>query len=538
MVSEQGRNLGRNEHPVSESENGARIGFADLPGIFRSFILNPGRIKTSLAERMSGFTETTLGEFDLDGKLFSSVRFSLIIESDEDKRQKKPTAIIRADLKLGESQSLLNQLQESRMRQEDVNDPFFEKFGSNFNPNVAPYLYWGLGEGIHQAQWSKNIVRIYPPLKRAIKLPETPLVVLQLWDKDAGPGFISISLVSYGRYNQEWVKNHDLVKEAREKQWEADEDDIDRWKFSKRVGVDVDDEKRFKRSLVFFTASFDSAMDAMYKTEGLNAPNLSLNLELPIVGVEKGERITFDDIGSRRAVVDYLKGVAQGEMRQKLVSPLQQPILLYGEPGNGKTTLAKAFASELEVDPVVKQPSDLAPDAKGDDIIRFLESAYLEAKAKAAGSGSKSMLLLEQLDSILGDNIRVHDSFIGMMDRWKEEREVILMATSNLVAFHPAIVSRFDSIHVPAPDVLGKEEILKQQAAKIGKIYGKEVFSGVDFSLVAKEISNFSVRDMVKLLSIVYRQSLLMNQPIDTKFILDLIPKLVPQAKKHGFITS
>ncbi len=538
MTVDQEQNQGKNDQSVAEPQGGIRLDRVDPPEMFRYYILDPERIpKTTLAERMAGISETPLGEFNLDGGLFSSVRFSLIVEADDDKQQKRPTAIIRADLKLGDHPSSLHRLHEDGAKGEGYADVFFSEFGVNLNPN-PPYL---LGEEISFTQWSRNTARMSPPFKPRMNLNRTPLTLLQVWDKDMGFGFISISLVSWGRYRGEWMKNYDSFSKNRENQWETDENDVDRWKFSERVGIDVSDAERFKRSLEFFIGSFYSAMQAIYKLEGINAPDLPLRLEVPPINLREDETVTFDDIGGQEGAVSYLRGVTQDEKRQKQVSQLQQPILLYGQPGNGKTSLAKAFASELGIDPVTKEPSDLPAQSRGDDIIRFLESAYLEAKSKAARSGSKSILFLEQLDSILGNDTRVHDSFIGLMERWQREREVILIATSNLVAFHPAILSRFDDIHVPAPDVFGKEDILRKQAAKIGKIVGRDVFGEVDFSLIAKEVSDFSGRDMVKLLSIVYRQHRLVAQsfrsqtPISTEFILDLIPKLVPQVRKFGF---
>src|SRR3989338_6945965 len=81
-------------------QQGIKINFSN-PEVLRAYVLDLGnsRRPSTLAERISGIREIPLGGFPLDGQLFKSANFSLVVEPDPNPRTRvgKPTAIIRAD---------------------------------------------------------------------------------------------------------------------------------------------------------------------------------------------------------------------------------------------------------------------------------------------------------------------------------------------------------------------------------------------------------------------------------------------------------
>ncbi len=519
----QGRKEADGSEELDAQPNGLRVRFVN-PKNFRAYIYDPDRqMNRGFAERLAGISETDLGTFRLDGQLFESVKFTLLTEPDEDLRKGRPTAIIRADFEIGGliggEFSRIEDGQISSWFNDSPEPSWLEEFASRFDEDAS----------VNTDVRSPWVARFYSQSTEQF----TGLAILQILDKDVGPGFISLSLVSPLRYSKQWLRKHNFYHQRKEEGWEVDFNDVDSWRFTGKVGFDVFDEQSFKQALEYYEHCFSRVLGEIYKSEGLPVPDLEINLEAPLI-LSRDETVTFDDIGGQRNAVLDLQAVAQSEKGQKRVSPTQSPILLYGESGNGKTSLAMALATELEIQPVIKEPSDIALGAEPDEIIRFFESAYLEARARAVRTNSKSMLLLEQVASILGDNKRVHESFKALLERWKIEGEVLVVATASTGTFTAGVLNMFEAIPVLSPDTVEKkEEILRKQARKLGKALGRDVFGDVEFDRVARILRGpFSGRDVAKLLSAIYRRNRLDSESsgasmtITTEYVIGLM--LVP----------
>lgn len=520
------------EESLLKSPDGVRVTFPN-PELLRAYSLDSGMLSTlSFAERISGIRERTLGDVSLDGQLFNSARMSLIIEPDRDVRGKRPTAILRTDLQLGPQESAISQFQSASFRKSTGQSERIEEEPLEMIRDVFSDDPLVNEAGIISAIYTKRILYIYQESLSRENLLTMPLVVLQLWDKDAGSGSISISLVSWGRYHQAWKANYEAVTtSAKEDGWEFDLADADRWRFNESVGIDTYDPKAFNQSLAFYEKVFPQLIKTLYQTEGLTAPSLSWAVESPLVFTDK-ERVTFADIGGQEKAVSYLQAlVASAKLGNRV-----EPVLFVGPPGFGKSSLAESFATEAGAPFIKKTSNDLLGSATEESIKGLIRAGYLEAKAAAIRGNGKAVFCLENMEFILGANGRLHDFLINEMDAWISD-EVIFVATSNSPEqLHPGIIDRSTIVSVLPPGKEGMKEILQVHVAKVAKIAGQDIFSAVDLSRVAENLRarGVSGRRTRKLLSEVYLLSRQHGQIIDTDFFLGILDMLIPE-RRLGF---
>lgn len=526
-----------NERTAEETDRkteGIALRFPNSEAL-RAFILSPEKPgKTTLAERIAGIREIPLGEFDLDGQLFRSARFTLIVEPDRDQRGGRPTAIIRADLELENKSSKIGTFQTAKSQKADEEEVLEKDVAGSIQDTInAPLKFLSLElEPDSAVAWSSNAIRF----GKLWRDKTAPLALLQIWDPDNGAGSISISLLSYMRYSLDWMERDKEKGIKKLNGLESEEDEADRWQFKNQVGIDVYDETTFGKSLAFFQSAFTTLINTIYQVENQPMPHLTLEIEPPLVFKDE-EQITFAEIGGQKMAVLFLKGLADFEKRGR--RPIDQALLLAGPAGNGKTKMTKALAGELGAPMVVKTTNDLPPEFTDADVINLLEAGFWEAKAAAKRGGGKAIYCLEQIEAFLGqldEHGRLHDFLMNAIDQWVQDEAVILVLTSNNPEqLHEGIPSRCQKVDVPRLGREGLIETLQIWADKLVELTGhKDVFGDVDWGEIAFHTMLFSGRDIKHFLSKAFYlreiQSRLSGrwQPIDTDFLVAVARKRTP----------
>jgi hypothetical protein len=188
--------------------------------------------------------------------------------------------------------------------------------------------------------------------------------------------------------------------------------------------------------------------------------------------------VRYADIASQDAALEQLKNVVELPLTHQAyfealrVAP-QSGVLLYGPPGNGKTLLAKAVATECNAHFELISGPEVLSKWVGES------EANLRRLFARARQLAPSVVLLDELDSLAPrrDRVSQHHAvqvlsqLLVLLDGLETRGAVALVATTNrLEAIDPALCrpGRFDyHIEVPMPDYSGRLAILQVCLAKM-----------------------------------------------------------------------
>ncbi len=237
--------------------------------------------------------------------------------------------------------------------------------------------------------------------------------------------------------------------------------------------------------------------------------------------------ITFADVAgvdeAKDEVVEIIEFLKNPKRFQKLGGRIPRGVLLVGEPGCGKTLLAKAIAGEADVPFFSISGSDFVEMFVGVGASR-VRDLFRQAK-----ESSPCIVFLDEIDAVgrrrgLGYNGGGHDereqtlnAILVEMDGFDSSDQVIVIAATNRAdVLDPALVrpGRFDrQVFVPLPDVKGRFEILRVHARKVtvqppidNKLQrlarGTPMFSGADLAAIINEaalLATMAGKDAVEL---------------------------------------
>ncbi|MDY0386527.1 MAG: proteasome-activating nucleotidase [Methanolobus sp.] len=174
-------------------------------------------------------------------------------------------------------------------------------------------------------------------------------------------------------------------------------------------------------------------------------------------------------------------------------------VLLYGEPGTGKTLLAKAVAHRTEATYIRVVGSELVQKYIGDGA-KLVREIFEMARKK-----SPSIIFIDELDAIASRRLndtngadrevqRTLMQLLAEMDGFDNRGDVkIVAATNRIDVLDPAILrpGRFDRIvNVPMPDEGARENIFKIHTRFMS------IADDIDFKKLAKLTENASGADL------------------------------------------
>ena len=200
-------------------------------------------------------------------------------------------------------------------------------------------------------------------------------------------------------------------------------------------------------------------------------------------------------------IVDFLKN---GDKYIKLGARIPKGVLLVGPPGTGKTLMAKAVAGEAGVPFFSISGSDFVEMFVGVGASR-VRDLFEQAKKH-----QPCIIFIDEIDAVgrqrgagLGgghdEREQTLNQLLVEMDGFDENTNIIVIAATN----RPDILDnallrpgRFDrQIYINAPDVRGREQILKVHAKN------KKLDEEVDLKTLAKRTPGFTGADLQNLLN-------------------------------------
>ncbi|MBR2865968.1 MAG: ATP-dependent zinc metalloprotease FtsH [Elusimicrobiaceae bacterium] len=220
------------------------------------------------------------------------------------------------------------------------------------------------------------------------------------------------------------------------------------------------------------------------------------------------QNITFKDVAgveeAKEELQDVIKFLKNPKKFQKLGGKLPKGILLYGAPGTGKTLLAKAVAGEAGVAFFSASASEFVEMFVGVGAAR-VRDLFDQAK-----KNSPAIIFIDELDAVgrrrfagIGGGHDEREQTLNQLlielDGFESKQGIILMASTNRPdVLDPALVrpGRFDRhVSVPAPDLKGREEILKVHAKKV------KLAPEVDLKTIAKGTPGFVGADLANVIN-------------------------------------
>ena len=202
-----------------------------------------------------------------------------------------------------------------------------------------------------------------------------------------------------------------------------------------------------------------------------------------------------------KELVDYLKDPSRF---QKLGGKIPKGILMVGQPGTGKTLLAKAIAGEAKVPFFSISGSDFVEMFVGVGASR-VRDMFEQAKKSAP-----CIIFIDEIDAVgrqrgagLGgghdEREQTLNQMLVEMDGFEGHEAVIVIAATNRPdVLDPALLrpGRFDrQVVVGLPDVRGREQILKVHMRKV------PLGEDVDASVIARGTPGFSGADLANLVN-------------------------------------
>ena len=237
-----------------------------------------------------------------------------------------------------------------------------------------------------------------------------------------------------------------------------------------------------------------------------------------VMKVEKAPLETYADIGGLEDQIQEIKEavelpLAHPELYEDIGIKPPKGVILYGEPGTGKTLLAKAVANQTSATFLRVVGSELIQKYLGDGpkLVREL--------FRVADDLSPTIVFIDEIDAVGSKRYdsssggtreiqRTMLELLNQLDGFDERGDVkVIMATNRIESLDPALIrpGRIDrKIEFPLPDTKTKRHIFHIHTSKMTLaddvdlekfVMAKDELSGADIKAVCTEAGMLALRE-------------------------------------------
>jgi len=241
--------------------------------------------------------------------------------------------------------------------------------------------------------------------------------------------------------------------------------------------------------------------------KGNNNP-LSFGRSKAKMFMDRNTKVTFKDVAgideAKEEIVELVDFLKDPEKFKKLGGKIPKGCLLVGNPGTGKTLLAKAIAGEAKVPFFSISGSDFVEMFVGVGASR-VRDLFEQGK-----KNSPCIIFIDEIDAVgrhRGSGVgggndereQTLNQLLVEMDGFQDNEGVIIIAATN----RPDVLDkallrpgRFDrEISVPIPDIKGRSKILSVHAKPV------QIAPDVDFDILARGTPGFAGAELSNLVN-------------------------------------
>ena len=222
---------------------------------------------------------------------------------------------------------------------------------------------------------------------------------------------------------------------------------------------------------------------------------------------ERKTKITFDDIAGLdeekaelKEIVEFLK---EPKRFTEMGAKIPKGVLLYGKPGTGKTLIAKAIAGEADVPFISMSGSEFI------EMFAGLGASRVRKLFEKAKKIAPCIVFIDEIDAVgsrrtsgsgaESENNQTLNQLLVEMDGFSSEETIIVLAATNRPEMLDKALlrpGRFDrQITIPAPDIAGREEILKIHSKD------KKLANDVSLHSIAEDTAGFTGAELANILN-------------------------------------
>ena len=256
-------------------------------------------------------------------------------------------------------------------------------------------------------------------------------------------------------------------------------------------------------------------------------------------------KITFDDVAGLEEekhemieIVDFLKNP---ERFNQMGAKIPRGVLLCGQPGTGKTLIAKAIAGEAKVPFISMSGSEFI------EMFAGLGASRVRKLFEKAKKISPCIIFIDEIDAIgsrrnssggaESENNQTLNQLLVEMDGFDTDETIIVLAATNRPEMLDKALlrpGRFDRrITIALPDMKGREAILKIHAKE------KKFAEDVDLKSIAEDTAGFTGADLANILNeAAIIATINEHEAITNKDIEDAVKKVTVGLEKQSRVIS